>query len=119
SGARAAETPNRELTGREASERLEPPGHLAPRLRQENEREHRRGGRPRGGPPRHTSGNAAQSSATWRRVSARAAASSPVSSARAIAAPIVSISAGPIPRVVTAGVPIRIPEATIGGRVSN
>ena len=30
----------------------------------------------------------------------------------------VSISAGPIPRVVTAGVPMRTPEATIGGRVS-
>src|SRR5262249_10243712 len=110
---------HRELARGEARQRADAPRQLAPGLPEIDEEEQRRGDRSGGQPARHTSGNAAQSSATVRRVSARAAASSPASRARAIAPPLVSISAGPMPRVVTAGVPMRIPEATIGGRVSN
>ena len=45
----------------------------------------------------------------------RAPSSSGVFRARAISSPIVSMSASRMPRVVTAGVPTRMPLATIGG----
>src|SRR5262249_59067331 len=84
-GARAAEPPHRELARGEARQRADAPRQLAPGLPEIDEEEQRRGDRSGGQPARHTSGNAAQSSATVRRVSARAAASSPASRARAIA----------------------------------
>src|SRR5687768_3035550 len=48
-----------------------------------------------------------------------AASSVGVASARAMSSPIVSISRSPMPRVVTAGVPMRMPLAVIGGLGSN
>src|SRR5262245_31596617 len=63
-------------------------------------------------------GNPAQSSRTVSRAEAAAPSSVGASRTRAIAPPITSISSGPMPRVVTAGVPMRMPDATIGGRVS-
>ena len=48
-----------------------------------------------------------------------ARSSSGAASTRAISSPITSISGSRMPRVVTAGVPTRMPLATIGGFWSN
>src|SRR5262249_33392591 len=60
-------------------------------------------------------GNFRHSVWTSARTMPSAPSSSGVLSARAIRSPIMSISFSPIPRVVTAGVPMRTPLATIGG----
>ena len=67
---------------------------------------------PRGSPG---TGKRATSSRTSARIRSWAASSSRSRIASTIQAPICAISAGPMPRVVVAGVPTRIPDATLGG----
>ena len=65
------------------------------------------------------SGNIRHSFSTSSLTMASAASSLGVASARMMSSPILSISRSPIPRVVTAGVPMRMPLAVIGGFGSN
>src|SRR6185295_195842 len=64
-------------------------------------------------------GNFRHSASTSARTAARTRSSSADRSARVIRSPITSMSASRIPRVVTAGVPMRMPLATMGGFLSN
>src|SRR5207247_8197737 len=61
------------------------------------------------------SGNFRHSVSTSIRIVVSARSSSGALSARVMSSPMTSISASRIPRVVTAGVPTRMPLATIGG----
>src|ERR687897_3188338 len=65
------------------------------------------------------SGNIRHSFSTSAFTMPSAASSSGVVSARVMSSPTLSISRSPMPRVVTAGVPIRMPLAVIGGFGAN